>query len=156
MTEEARPMSASRIHRDGRAIALFATLTMALAGCHAGATAPSTADDPTLHGVEAAPSALHRPDLAVAIGDAAVARERGDWQNLRRFQAALVDRVGAAAVSDARADFQRALADLDAAGARGDGRVRAAIRVQLRTMCAAGSVVSAFETCAADVVTWGP
>jgi len=43
-----------------------------------------------------------RPDLAVAIGDAAVARERGDWQNLRRFQAALVDRVGAAAVSDAR------------------------------------------------------
>jgi len=84
-----------------------------------------------------------------------VARERGDWQNLRRFQAALVDRVGAAAVSDARADFQRALADLDAAGARGDGRVRAAIRVQLRTMCAPGSVISAFETCAADVVTWG-
>lgn len=148
-------MSRSRIHRDGRAIALFATLTFALAGCHAGATAPSTADDPTLHGVEAAPSAIHRPDLAVAIGDAAVARERGDWQNLRRFQAALVDRVGAAAVSDARADFQRALADLDVAGARGDGRVRAATRVQLRTMCAPGSVVSAFETCAADVVTWG-
>ena len=148
-------MSPSRIHPDKRALVVLTALTVAVAACRAGAVMPSVAGDPSLHGVEAAASANHRPDLAVPVADAAAPRDRGDWQNLRRFQAALVDRVGAEAVSAARADFQRALADLEAADALGDARVRAAIRMQLLTMCSPGSVVSAFETCSADVLTWG-
>ena len=148
-------MSRTRIHRNGRTLVLFAAMAAGLAACRAGAVMPSAAGDATLHGVEAAASAIHRPDLAVPVADAAAARDRGDWQNLRRFQAALVDRVGADAVSAARADFQRALTDLEAADARGDARVRVAIRTQLRSMCSPGSVVRAFETCTAHVLTWG-
>ena len=146
-------MSRSRIHADGRAIALFTTLTVAIAACHAGSVAPSTTAD-ALRGVEAIAPALHRSDLAVLIGDAGAARRQGDWQNLRRFQTALVDRVGAAAISAARADYRRALEDLAVADARGDALVRAALRVQLRSMCGPDSVVGAFEMCDPAAATW--
>ena len=62
-------MSRSRIHADGRVIALFATLTVAIAACHAGSVAPSTTAS-ALHGVESIAPTLHRSDLAVLIGDA--------------------------------------------------------------------------------------
>lgn len=146
-------MSRSRIHADGRASALFATLTVAIAACHAGSVAPSTTAR-ALQGVETLAPTLHRSDLAVLIGDAEAARGQGDWQNLRRFQAALVDRVGATAISAARADYRRAQEDLAVADVRGDARVRAALRVQLRTMCGPDSVVSAFETCDPTATTW--
>ena len=146
-------MFRSRIHADGRVIALFATLTVAIAACHAGSVAPSTTAS-ALHGVEAIAPTLHRSDLAVLIGDAAAARGQGDWQNLRRFQAGLVDRVGATAISAARAEYRRALEDLAVADARGDARVRAALRVELLSMCGSDSVVGAFETCDPAALTW--
>jgi len=146
-------MSRSRIHADGRVIALFATLTVAIAACHAGSVAPSTTAS-ALHGVESIAPTLHRSDLAVLIADAGAARGQGDWQNLRRFQAALVDRVGPTAISAARAEYRRALVDLAAADARGDARVRAALRVELLSMCGSDSVVGAFETCDPAALTW--
>ena len=148
-------MSRSLFHPAGRASALFAalTVTFAVAACHAGAAAPSTTAD-ALHGVDDLAPALHRPDLAVLIGDVAAARSNGDWQNLRRFQSALVDRVGPGTVVAARADYQRALEDLRTADARGDARVRAAARVQLRTLCEPTSIVGAFEACDQWATTW--
>jgi hypothetical protein len=148
-------MSRSLTRADGHAIAVFASLSLAIAACHATPASHLTATDAGLYGVEALEPALHRSDLAVLTADAVAARERGDWQNLRRFQAALVDRVGVAAISAARSDYKRTLVDLHVADRRGDARVRAAIRVQLRSICGPGSVVRAFETCAVETMTWG-
>jgi len=148
-------MSRSRIRPSRRAIALFATLTIAVAACHAGTATHATTADATLRGADVIAPALHRSDLAVLVADAAAARERGDWQNLRRFQTALTDRVGGAAIVGVRADYERAIADLRAAEARGDSRVVASLRTDLRRMCAPGSVVSAFEMCAIETTTWG-
>lgn len=147
-------MSRTWIRSDQRALALFALLSMAVGACHAAAAAPG-ASDAVLRGVDAVVPALHRSDLAVLIADASAARRQGDWQNLRRFQTALVERVGAAGVAAARADYRRAIADLRAAEARGDGVVRATLRAQLGDMCGLGSIVSAFETCAVEATTWG-
>ena len=148
-------MSRSRIRPDGRAIALFATLSLAVSACSATPATQATTSDAARHGADAIWPALHRSDLAILTADAAAARERGDWQNLRRFQAALVDRVGAAAIAAARSDYKRTLVDLRAADARGDARVRAGLRVQLRSICGQGSVVRAFETCDIAATTWG-
>ncbi len=148
-------MSRSLTRPDGRAIALLATLSLAIAACHSTAATQGTASDAGLYGVDAMAPALHRSDLAILTADAAAARERGDWQNLRRFQAALVDRVGATAISAVRSDYKRTLVDLHVAEGRGDARVRAAVRVQLRTICGPDSVVRAFESCAVETTTWG-
>jgi hypothetical protein len=148
-------MSRSLTRRDGRAIALFATLSLAIAACHATPATQRTATDAALYGIDSMAPAVHRPDLAILTADAAAARERGDWQNLRRFQAALVERVGAEAISAVRSDYKRSLVDLRAADVRGDARVRAAVRVQLRSICGPGSVVRAFETCDLVATTWG-
>ena len=148
-------MSRSRMKLDAGAIALFATLTFAVAACHAALATQASTTDAALYGLGAIAPALHRSDLAVLTADAAVARERGDWQNLRRFQTALVDRVGRVAIAAVRSDYERRLADLRSADARGDARVRAAIRGQLRSLCGPGSVVIAFETCAVGTTTWG-
>jgi hypothetical protein len=148
-------MSRSLNRPDGRAIAVLATLSLAIAACRASPATQGTTTDAALYGVEAMAPALHRSDLATLTADAAAARERGDWQNLRRFQAALIDRVGAAAISAVRSDYQRTLVDLDVADERGDARVRAAVRVQLQVICGPGSVVRAFETCAVETTTWG-
>ena len=148
-------MSRSLTRADARAIALFAILGFAVAACHATSVTQATASDAALHGIDAMAPALHRSDLAILTADAAAARERGDWQNLRRFQAALVDRVGAAAISAVRSDYKRTLVDLRVADARGDALIRAAVRVQLRSICGPGSVVRAFESCDLVATTWG-
>ena len=147
-------MSRSRTHSGPMALALI-TVAVAAAACSAGTSASSDRSDVTLHGVSADGHVIHRPDLAVLIGNADAARDSGDWQNLRRFQSALVDQVGPAVVVAVRADYRRALADLAAANARGDARVRAEIRGQLRAMCDGHSVIGAFETCDTASTMWG-
>jgi hypothetical protein len=147
-------MPRSRTHSGLMAMALIA-VAVAAAACSAGASVPRGASDLTLHGVSPDGHVIHRPDLAVLIGNAEAARDSGDWQNLRRFQSALVDEVGPAVVVAVRADYRRALADLAAANARGDARVRAEIRGQLRAMCDGHSVIGVFETCDSTSTMWG-
>ena len=150
-------MSRSRILLSGRAVALATVLACATAACQTTAAAgPVTTPDPAS---SAGPQVVRRSssdaEVAGVIADARTARARGDSQALRRFQARLVEALGQASIAKARADYQRALDDLDAAIARGDSRGRADFRAQLRAICGPHAVASAFETCDSATIVWG-
>jgi hypothetical protein len=150
-------MSRSRALRDGKALALAAILTCATVACQATtAAAPRTSPDASSGGgAQAVQRSLGHAEARGVVADTRAAQDRGDWHAVRRFQLRLIDGLGQAAITQARAVYRRALDDLDAAGARGDAHARADFRTQLRAMCGPSGVVSAFESCDAAVITWG-
>ena len=150
-------MPRSRILPSGRMIVLVAVIASGSAACQT-TTAARVASEPSAVTTQTGGNArLAESDPLVSglIANAQAAQRQGDWQMLRRFQASLVARAGGPAITAARADYQRALADLAAAEAVGDSRARAEFRVRIRALCAPTSLVSAFEHCDADVVSWG-
>src|SRR5262245_48539313 len=117
-------MSRYRAIQHSRTIVLAVIVGAAGIACTTSAAAPATGDAAAI----AAQSAGRAAKVAAARGLIANAREaqrQHDWQSLRRFQASLIDRIGLAAISDARSSYQRALADLTAASAVGDSHARA-------------------------------
>jgi hypothetical protein len=150
-------MNGSGITQHAGAIVLAALVASAGAACQATAAAPaadqgSVAASPAGHAVP-----VPLPDAAISglIDNASVAVQHGDWRALRGFQAQLIDRLGLAAVSEARAAYQRVNGDLDEADGVGDSRARAEFRAQLRALCRANPLVRAFERCDADVTGFG-
>jgi hypothetical protein len=137
-------------------IVLVAVIASGSAACQT-TTAARVASEPSVTTQTGGNARLAESDPLVSglITNAQAAQRQGDWQMLRRFQASLVARAGGPAITAARADYQRALADLAAAEAVGDSRARAEFRVRIRALCAPTSLVSAFEHCDADVVSWG-
>jgi hypothetical protein len=147
-------MSRSRTFKHTRTIILAVLVAGVGIGCTTSSAAPATGDPATI----SAQAAGRAAKVAAARGLIANAREaqrQHDWQSLRRFQAGLIDRVGLAAIGDARSTYQRALADLAAASAVGDSPARAGFRAELRTLCEPGGLVGAFETCDAHAIVWG-
>ena len=149
-------MSGSRAFLDGRVIALAAILAVAGTACQAAVAAPGGGGDAapapgTVQAVKRTPPNSHVPGL---IANARAAQRQGDSRALRGFQSALTALVGQAAVSAARTDHARVLADLAAADAIGDSHARADFLAQLLAMCEPGGLVSAFESCeTADVAS---
>lgn len=120
-------------------------------------TGPAAGDGPTAASAAqaSASDSSQAPDVDGLIANARVAQRQHDWQAIRRFQAALIERVGLPAVSHARGNYQRAAADLATATGRGDSHARAEFRTELRAICGPGGLVGAFESCAGDVIVWG-
>jgi len=138
----------------GRVIALAVIVAGAGLACTTGIGSgarptAATAPQPTLL------DSSHVVDVDGLIANARVAQRQHDWRAIRRFQAELIERVGLAAVSHARANYQRATADLATATARGDSHARGGFRTDLRVMCEPTGLVGAFETCDGGVIVWG-
>ena len=148
-------MSGSRAFVTGRVIALAAILAVAGTACQAAVAAPGGGDAAPVSGtVQAVKRTPPNSHVSGLIANARAAQRQGDSRALRGFQSALTALVGKAAISAARADYQRVLADLAAADAIGDSHARADFRAQLMAMCEPGGLVSAFESCdPADVAS---
>jgi hypothetical protein len=147
-------MSRSRTIQHGRTIILAAIVAGAGIACTTASAAPGLGDP----AAKSAQSAGRSAQVAAArrlIANARAAQRQHDWQSLRRFQASLIERLGLAAIGDARASYQRALSDLAEASAVGDSHARAVYRAELRALCDPGGLVGAFESCDAHVVVWG-
>ena len=140
-------MSRIRTIQNGRTIALAMIVAGAGLACATTTAAPASrrTDSPSVQVV----------DVDGSIANARAAQRQHDWQAIRRFQAQIIERVGLPAVSGARLNYQRAVADLAAATARGDSHSRAGFRAELQALCEPGGLVGAFESCDGDVIVWG-
>ena len=146
--------SATTVH--GRALALTVILASAALACGGTANAAPGRGSPSTEAQGArSRSAMPVDVLDGLIASARAAQRQHDWRSIRRFQVELTEQVGVSAVSEARASYQRAIADLAAATARSDARARAEFRAQLRVMCGPGGLAGAFEACGGDVIVWG-
>jgi hypothetical protein len=150
-------MSRSRTIQNGRTIVLAIIVAGAGLACATSTAGPVASDGPD------AVTALRRTDspsvqvvdVDGSIANARAAQRQHDWQAIRRFQAQIIERVGLPAISAARLNYQRAVADLAAATARGDSHSRAGFRAELQALCEPGGLVGAFESCDGGVIVWG-
>ena len=149
-------MSRSRTIHRGRTIILAVLMASAATGCASTTAAP--AGDRSASSAGAA-SAVGRsptePAVSGLIANARVAQRQHDSRSLRRFQASLIEIVGLATISAARAKYTRALAGLAAATSTGDSHARARFRDELRALCEPDGLVAAFERCDGHIVVWG-
>ena len=149
-------MSPTRIIPNGRTILLALVVAGTTNACATTAAAPRSGDEAAA-APASGPTAVRSPlqlDSGL-IAKARAAQRQHDWRSLREIQADLIERVGLPAITAARANYQRMLADLAVATSRGDSRARAAFRAELRALCEADGLVVAFEMCGADIVVRG-
>jgi hypothetical protein len=149
-------MSRSRIIHHGPTIILAVLVATATVACTTTTAAPAGHRPTATTG--AAPAVVRsasEPDVSGLIANARAAQRQHDWQLLRRVQASLIEVVGLPAISEARASYSRAMADLVAATAAGDSSARAGFRAELRALCGRDGLVVAFESCDPDVVVRG-
>ena len=150
-------MSPTRIIPNGRTI-LLALIVAGTTNACATTTAAPRADDRPAAAAASGPTVARSPlELGNSrlIDKARAAQRQHDWRSLREIQADLIERVGLPAISAARANYQRIRADLAAATAMGDSRVKAEFRAELRALCEADGLVVAFEACDADIFVRG-
>lgn len=150
-------MSRTRTIQNGRTIVLAVIVAGAGLACGTTTAAPVAGDQPDVAttSLQTDSRAVRVSDVDGSIANARAAQRQHDWQAIRRFQAQIIERVGLPAISDARTSYQRAVADLAAATARGDSKSRAGFRAELHAMCEPGGLVGAFESCDGDVIVWG-
>jgi hypothetical protein len=148
-------MSRSRTIHHGPTIILAVLVASATVACTTTTAAPA-GDRPaaTTGTAQAVARSASKPKVSGLIANARAAQRQHDWRLLRRFQTSLIEVVGLPAISEARASYSRAVADLAAATAAGDSRARAGFRAELRALCGPDGLVAAFESCDADVVVW--
>jgi hypothetical protein len=149
-------MSRSRTIHRGRTIILAVLMASAATGCASTSAAPSRERSAS---VTAAANAVGRSltesEVSGLIANARVAQRQHDSRSLRRFQTSLIEIVGLATISAARAKYTRALAGLATATSMGDSHARARLRAELRALCEPDGLVAAFEPCDAHIVVWG-
>jgi hypothetical protein len=101
------------------------------------------ADRPTqtlLDESEPSPDAFQAYRTTLASVEAAV--ERHDWLSAARFRSELENRMTPETIRAIHAERAQLLANLDAASARHDGRMRAAFSLQLAALCPAVTIPS--------------
>jgi hypothetical protein len=105
-------------------------------------------------GAAAAPSAgpVGRALAVTAlVADARAARDHHDTRTLHAIQTRLADRIGDAAVLEAKATVAQAVANLAAAESAHDVMARARALARLRALCDPASLTSAFAPCPAGL-----
>jgi hypothetical protein len=141
----------------GRLIALAVIVAATGLACGTTTATPGSGDRPTTSALpgRAASRSILVSEVDGLIANARAAQRQHDLHATRRFQVELIERLGLRAISEARGSYQRAVADLAAATARGDSHSRAGFRAELRATCEPGGLVGAFESCDGDVIVWG-
>ena len=148
-------MSRSRTIHRGRTIILAVLMASAATACASTTAAPAGHRSASSAGAASAVARSTEPAVSGLIANARVAQRQHDSRSLRRFQASLIEIVGLATISAARAKYTRALAGLAAATSTGDSHARARFRDELRALCEPDGLVAAFERCDGHIVVWG-
>ena len=148
-------MSRSRTIHRGRTIILAVLMASAATGCASTSAAPEGERSASATAANAVGRSSTESEVSGLIANARVAQRQHDSRSLRRFQASLIEIVGLAAISAARAKYTRALAGLATATSIGDSHARARFRAELQALCEPDGLVAAFEPCDAHLVVWG-